>query len=257
MHSWSVKLSVRANLETALVLFVLREEKCMKKTVKQLPVLLAAGALVLVTALFASCDYWDEEWYKNGETGSTSTAETGSTSTADAVTASTASVQSVSPSTLANKTLKGVDGGSEVFSYVFSADGKTVTVTEADASMSGTCTYDGDKIQNTSTGAVRYLVSVNGNYRTAFGKQTKADGTSGFVGKWKHGWDTAGEHPTSFNADGSLSWDDGGTGTWTVKEDGETVHISVSGGSAGSIEEDWWYTGSALYSLTGAEITVQ
>ena len=177
----------------------------------------------------------------SGSSGSGSASGSGATVTPPTA---VAGVQEESPSALAGKTLKAFDpSNAQVFEATFDSTGAAGIFTDGEGS--GTFTYDGHMMKF-SNGHDQRILNVGGTYYIAFGKMVKADGTSGFVGKWKMDWDNNAEKPIVFEADGKISsWDDGATGTWVADSDG-VVTVTLTGGS-GDREEWWLYSGDALY----------
>ena len=207
----------------------------MKKSFfKNVAGLSAACALILAALALASCSN------SSGDSDSNS-----STTTATPPTAVTVTVPSATD--LASKTLVFNDGGEEKVKLEFDSSGTTVNITNHinTAHAGSNCSYHPEDGQLVVTNDVKwYLVKVGDVYRTAWSKLNKDDGTSGFPGAWRQSWDTAKTTPPfTFNADGTLNWDDGGTGTWTLDSDKSSVHIITSTGK----DEHWSYTGDALY----------
>lgn len=105
---------------------------------KRLAGILPAAVLVCASMLFASCDYWNEDWYKNGEstTSNSSTSGSGSSDSSGTTAAVTVTVSGAS----GTDTLYLSSGTMSCLGAV-TGDVISVTVTAGGSAVSSGITY--------------------------------------------------------------------------------------------------------------------
>ncbi|MCR5622177.1 MAG: hypothetical protein K6G18_10015 [Treponema sp.] len=131
----------------------------MKKIVKMAAGLVALSALVAASVMMSSCDYWDEEWYKEGGGTGNSTAPSASTSSGSG--GSSGNPSSSTPATTGRVAFTSSDSQN---GYINVNGGQYRTCTLAGNSIGGTITLsNGTAADLTGTyGTVALAAASNG-----------------------------------------------------------------------------------------------
>ena len=131
-----------------------------KKTIGHAAGVFSALALMCASLMFASCDYWNEDWYKNGESETSSGYNMGSSDSSSSSSGSSDSSSGSSDASAAagnyTATISGASGTStleksmsETIACLGAAVGDTLTVTVKDASgnaVTSGVTYQWQKV---------------------------------------------------------------------------------------------------------------
>ncbi len=150
-----------------------------KKTIGYVAGLLSALALMCASLMLASCDYWNEDWYKNGDTGTSSGYNMGGSDSSDGASGSDSSDSS---GTSSDATVTGASGSDSSDSSGTSSDAGNYTVTITGAS--------GTDLLYGPSGTISCLGAVTGDVITAVAKDASGNAvTSGVTYQWERNAD--------------------------------------------------------------------
>ena len=213
---------------------LLSEEMNMKKLLKILAVLAAAATLGLG---MTSCDYWKEDWYKDGDPKVQTASYTA------------ASISDVGTDYVSGKTFDITVEGAN-YTITFATSGTTGTVTKG--TVSGTVTYNGDVLNFTLPSDTFYgwLRKINNEYYLSLTRLVKDDGSSGLPGRWiwESGTPSGFISAFIFHSNGRMQReDDGRWATWRCDDNGVLYYRWEETGQEASDSGHDVYTGPYIF----------
>ncbi len=215
---------------------LLSEEMNMKKLLKILAVLAAAATLGLG---MTSCDYWKEDWYKDGDPKVQTASYTAG------------SISDVGTDYVSGKTFDITVEGAN-YTITFTTGGTSGTVTSG--TVSGTVTYNGNVLTVTLPSDTFYgwLKKINNEYYFSYNRLVKSDGSSGLYGRWNWESGTPSGYISAFiyHSDGRAQREDDGLwATWRCNDLGVLYYWWEETGQEADDSGRCVYTGPYIYVL--------